>query len=107
MQDPVMSTYLVESPLHHAGLVEWTSPLMVFTENTVQAVSPANIARLLVVGSRDNDRIIQKRQILPDSLAKEVCVSDADRDCFDSQAAFSLSFMSPSLSVSGFGMKSG
>ena len=54
-------TDLVEPALNHPGLVERPVASMIVREHVVHRVLPADRPRLLVVGRRDDDQIVDER----------------------------------------------
>ena len=50
----------------------------------MHVVPPADGSRLVVVGRRDDDQIVEERQVFGQRRGEEIAVADADRDGFDS-----------------------
>ena len=59
---------------------------MVFRQDVMHGVPPADGAGLLVVGRRDDDQVVDEGKILADCLGEEIAVADADSNDFDSQS---------------------
>ena len=84
MQDPIPRSDLVEPALDHPCLVERPVATVVVGQNVVHRVLAADGARLSIIGSRDDDEIVDQGEVFNDCGGEEIAVPDADGDSFDS-----------------------
>ncbi len=86
VEDPVVRPDLVNRPLDQPRLVERPIAAVLFGKDVPDRHLLAHAARLVIVGRRHDDEVVDKTAIDTGALLEEIAVTDTDCDRLDFQS---------------------
>jgi hypothetical protein len=99
VENPVLAADLVEAAIDHPALVERAAATMVVGQDMVNGVPTTDGSRLFVVRRRDDDQVVDEREIFRQCGREKVPIANTDLDNLNSHFWPCVRWLTGSISL--------